>query len=394
MSDGFFRGKTGFTVVQNGIVRDRDVSMKAKGLYLIIQSYITMPDKRWRKSEFLKMVKEGEKAFETAWKELKDSGYLKVHMFPQKANWIIEYELLEEAQQGAHTFYYDGTGKLQKTNLDRTGRAVADSDEPPDQRPPKNGGNAHIPQKGGNVHIPQNGGNVHTPHLGSYLEGSNAQGTYAEGSNANGGNNNKDLLSNTDSNDFGVNPSINHSEPQSRADKRSKDSEIVVLDPKDRLKSGSISMIKSELEMFDGIPYEWSEDIETMTEAILVLSAWNDYLEMHEGKEWYISVFKLAEEALIEMATAKDLCEYNGAHVSYANVIDQINVIYRNHKECTDSFAFFVERIVSRFIEIQEETRIMNQKAYMKSLIWTSFSTYISDWESYFHRSYYLGQER
>ena len=38
MSDGFFRGKTGFTVVQNGIVRDRDVSMKAKGLYLIIQS--------------------------------------------------------------------------------------------------------------------------------------------------------------------------------------------------------------------------------------------------------------------------------------------------------------------------------------------------------------------
>ena len=153
-------------------------------------------------------------------------------------------------------------------------------------------------------------------------------------------------------------------------------------------------MIKSELEMFDGIPYEWSEDVETMTEAILVLSAWNDYLEMHEGKEWYVSVFKLAEEALIEMATAKDLCEYNGAHVSYAKVSDQINVIYRNHKECTDSFAFFVERIVSRFIEIQEETRIMNQKAYMKSLIWSSFSTYISDWESYFHRSYYYDQKR
>ena len=394
MSDGFFRGKTGFTVVQNGIVRDRDVSMKAKGLYLIIQSCITMPDKRWRKSEFLKMVKEGEKAFETAWKELKDSGYLKVHMFPQKANWIIEYELLEEAQPGAHTFYYDGSGNLQKTNLDRTGRAVADSEEPPDQRTPQNGGNARIPPKGGNVHIPQNGGNVHPPHLGSYLEGSNAQGTYAEGSNANGGNNNKDLLSNTDSNDLGGNPSINHSESQSRANKRSKDFEIVVLDPQDRLKRGSISMIKSELEMFDGIPYEWSEDVETMTEAILVLSAWNDYLEMHEGKEWYVSVFKLAEEALIEMATAKDLCEYNGAHVSYAKVIDQINVIYRNHKECTDSFAFFVERIVSRFIEIQEETRIMNPKAYMKSLIWTSFSTYISDWQSYFHRSYYYDQKR
>lgn len=385
MSDGFFRGKTGFTVVQNGIVRDRDVSMKAKGLYLIIQSYITMPDKRWRKSEFLKMVKEGEKAFETAWKELKDSGYLKVHMFPQKANWIIEYELLEEAQQGAHTFYYDGTGKLQKTNLDRAGRTASDSEEPPDQRTSQNGGNVHIPQKGGNVH---------NPHLGSYLEGSNAQGTYAEGSNANGGNINKDLSLNTDSNNCDSIPSINHSESQSRADKRSKDSEIVVLDPKDRLKRGSISMMQSELEEYGGIPYEWSEDVETMTEAILVLSAWNDYLEWHEGEDWYISVFKLAEEALIEMATAKELCEYNGAHVSYAKVIDQINVIYRNHKECTNSFAFFVERIVSRFIEIQEETRIMNQKAYMKSLIWTSFSTYVSDWQSYFHRSYYYDQKR
>ena len=68
-------------------------------------------------------------------------------------------------------------------------------------------------------------------------------------------------------------------------------------------------MMQSELEEYDGIPYEWSEDVETMTEAILVLSAWNDYLEWHEGKDWYISVFKLAEEALIEMATAKELCE-------------------------------------------------------------------------------------
>ncbi|MBR6224776.1 MAG: hypothetical protein IKR02_03495 [Firmicutes bacterium] len=394
MSDGFFRGKTGFTVVQNGIVRDRDVSMKAKGLYLIIQSYITVPDKRWRKSEFLKMVKEGEKAFETAWKELKDSGYLKVHMFPQKANWIIEYELLEEAQPGAHTFYYDGSGNLQKTNLDRAGRVASDSEEPPDQRTPQKGGNARIPQKGGNVHIPQNGGNVHTPHLGSYLEGSNAQGTYAEGSNANGGNINKDLSINTDSNNCDSIPSINHSESQSRADKRSMDSEIVVLDPKDRLKRGSISMIESELEMYNGIPYEWSDDVETMTEAILVLSAWNDYLDSHKGKDWNISVFKLAEEALIEMATAKELCEYNGAHVSYAKVIDQINIIYRNYNETTNDFNYFVEMIVDRFIEIQKDTRIMNQKAYMKSLIWTSFSTYISDWESDFHRSFHNRQIR
>jgi hypothetical protein len=119
MADGAFRKKTGFTVVQNSIIRDRDISLKAKGLYLIIQSYITMPDKVWKKSDFLGMVKEGDKAFESAWNEIKNAGYLKVHMFSNGLTWTVEYELLDDPKDGAHSFYYNAKGELTSTNLDR-----------------------------------------------------------------------------------------------------------------------------------------------------------------------------------------------------------------------------------------------------------------------------------
>ena len=56
MAEGFFRSKKGFTVVQNEITRDVNISLKAKGLYLVIQAYISMPDKKWTKEDF-EMVK-------------------------------------------------------------------------------------------------------------------------------------------------------------------------------------------------------------------------------------------------------------------------------------------------------------------------------------------------
>ena len=52
MAEGFFRSKKGFTVVQNEITKDANISLKAKGLYLVIQAYISMPDKKWTKEDF------------------------------------------------------------------------------------------------------------------------------------------------------------------------------------------------------------------------------------------------------------------------------------------------------------------------------------------------------
>lgn len=117
--NGTFRAKrNGFTIVQNMITRDDSISLKAKGLYLVIQSYITMPDMSWTKKDFIKKSGEGEKAFNRAWNELKDKGYLKVYSILKGNKYSVEYELLDEPKEGPHTFYYNNKGELIRTNLD------------------------------------------------------------------------------------------------------------------------------------------------------------------------------------------------------------------------------------------------------------------------------------
>ena len=119
MAEGFFRSKKGFTVVQNEITRDVNISLKAKGLYLVIQAYISMPDKKWTKEDFRNLTKEGKKAFDSAWKELKDFGYLKVHFMPDNGVWRAEYELLDEPDLGPHTLYHSCDGTVSSNNLTR-----------------------------------------------------------------------------------------------------------------------------------------------------------------------------------------------------------------------------------------------------------------------------------
>lgn len=100
MSDttgGKFRKKrSNFAMVSNEIIRDENMSLKAKGLYALIQSYITIDDFTLYKSFLQSHCKEGKKAFESAWKELKDSGYLvQYRMKNAKNQFYYEYELLD-----------------------------------------------------------------------------------------------------------------------------------------------------------------------------------------------------------------------------------------------------------------------------------------------------------
>lgn len=164
--NGVFRRKKGYTVTGNDLVRDKCVSLKAKGLYLLIQSYITMPNIILKKTSLQDLCAEGKKAFESAWDELKSRGYLKVHMYPCKGKWSVEYELLDEQQDGAHTFYYSGDGSVSSTNLTRSGKqtdTVAEKQRTPQKRIYANG---------------------------IYANGAYANGNNADGIHANGGNNN------------------------------------------------------------------------------------------------------------------------------------------------------------------------------------------------------------
>ncbi|MDO4939979.1 MAG: hypothetical protein Q4E54_08500 [Lachnospiraceae bacterium] len=174
MKDGTFRKKKGFTAVQNSVAKDKTLSMKAKGLYLLIQAYITMPGTNWKKSDFEGMCMEGSKAFNSAWDELKKKGYLHVHIYSGNGVFRNEYELLDEKNDGPHTFYYNCKGELTKTNEDR---------------------------------YPQNGSNAN----GTNGNGIDADGNNGEGSNANGSNNINTMVLKPDNKTIN-NPSINLSE--------------------------------------------------------------------------------------------------------------------------------------------------------------------------------------
>ncbi len=122
MADGSFRRKNGYTIVQNSIARDKNISMKAKGLYLIIQSYITMPDREWHKNDFTNMVAEGKSAFDSAWKELKDAGYLKVYIYSYGKGTRREYELLDEAKDGPSDIYVKASSENENSEtIENTG---------------------------------------------------------------------------------------------------------------------------------------------------------------------------------------------------------------------------------------------------------------------------------
>lgn len=86
-----------FTQVSNTLLRDQNISLKAKGLYCLISSYLNMINFTLYKGTLKKSCQEGRDSFDKAWNELKEAGYLIQHK--TKANngrFIYEYELLDE----------------------------------------------------------------------------------------------------------------------------------------------------------------------------------------------------------------------------------------------------------------------------------------------------------
>lgn len=126
-NNGFFRTKSAFVAVPQIIARDEKLSLKAKGLYLLIQSYITIPNFKLYKSYLIKNCLEGECSFNSAWNELKAEGYLKIYKVANsdKKGFHYEYELFDEARSDIPAFTVikkDGTaGTLNESNDDELG---------------------------------------------------------------------------------------------------------------------------------------------------------------------------------------------------------------------------------------------------------------------------------
>jgi hypothetical protein len=162
--NGSFRRKVNFAAVSNNALKDPRLSLKAKGLYALIQSYITLPELRLTKTFLQKKCKEKDKAFDSAWKELKDCGYLKLYRIPSGKNdaFQYEYDLLDEAnaeQSALTTLNKRGEVVLPKPSISHTPQKEGDA-------------NTH-PHKATESHLPPNGrdANSHTPHFVPYANG-------------------------------------------------------------------------------------------------------------------------------------------------------------------------------------------------------------------------------
>lgn len=94
----FKKKEQNYTKVTNTIVEDNRISWKAKGIYLAIQRYITISNWEFKKAHLISLSREGEKAFNSGWKELKVAGYLKQYRMPnpeEHGAFIYYYELLD-----------------------------------------------------------------------------------------------------------------------------------------------------------------------------------------------------------------------------------------------------------------------------------------------------------
>ncbi|MBO5191609.1 MAG: hypothetical protein J6C22_11410, partial [Bacteroides sp.] len=160
----------------------------------------SMPDKKWTKEDFRNLTKEGKKAFDSAWKELKDFGYLKVHFMPDNGKWQTEYELLDEPDLGPHTLYHNSEGEVSSDNLTRA--------EKKRQTQTITDENSSLQSDSVDEDTEIGDSDRYPPF------GSNGNGSNAYGSNANGGNNNKDYNINPDINPNIINPNHNQYQEQ------------------------------------------------------------------------------------------------------------------------------------------------------------------------------------
>ncbi len=94
---GFLSKRYNFSQVSNNAVDDENLSIEAKGLYVIIQRWVTYYSSQRLDKEFLrKKCGVGIDKFNRIWSELKSNGYIKQYrVCSGKNKFIYVYDLLD-----------------------------------------------------------------------------------------------------------------------------------------------------------------------------------------------------------------------------------------------------------------------------------------------------------
>ena len=96
MESGLFKKKRkNYAQVSNTALLDKNLSLKAKGLYALIESLLSIPNFTLYKDYLINCSTDGKSAFDSAWKELKSAGYLVQEKVQTHKGFVYEYELLD-----------------------------------------------------------------------------------------------------------------------------------------------------------------------------------------------------------------------------------------------------------------------------------------------------------
>ena len=92
--------RTYYAQVSNVALRDETMSLKAKGLLALIESYLSLDNFILYKDFLLSKSLDGETAFRGAWKELKEHGYLIQYKLKdnETKQFYYEYEICDDPQ--------------------------------------------------------------------------------------------------------------------------------------------------------------------------------------------------------------------------------------------------------------------------------------------------------
>ena len=131
--NGLFKGKKkNFTIVNNNVITDKNLSMAATGLYSVICHEMNKPNWIVYKETIYTNCKEGKRKFAQAWNELINRGYLKVEKKKDERGYFCyEYSISEFSDDNPEShFPYMSSNGMSNDKVESEDVEFEDVDKP------------------------------------------------------------------------------------------------------------------------------------------------------------------------------------------------------------------------------------------------------------------------
>lgn len=343
-----------FSQVSNEALRDPQLPLRAKGLYCVIQSYISIPGFTLYKSHLRQIAQLGPKAFNNDWNELKKNGYLKQARVRTESGFAYEYELLDRPDLDTPA----------TVNIGLNGRVVSTGNGKNEPSSVGDGSNSGME----NEPIPvEDGSNLNTE-----VEPIPLGTRFAANLVRDGGCINNTYINNTYEKIDRLMDTAEEKENQISCKRQAVENQRFAI----------IQEMRDYLNTYRKLPdYIWASRMRC-TEAIRLLTHYYYYAveDKHEPYHSYSNnpveqeAYKLFNRSLIQMCLAKKM-SFNGEVVKAADVIDKLNdhIEFDEETEGNDAFGLstFMDAVIDTYCHAEIATTMKSRQAYMQVCIWS-----------------------